>query len=72
MGLDEFGHGEVPGIRQRLQVGAVIPAINHGDGDGVTPKGLLITGLIELQRGQVVEDGLAVGGIEMYRDGVEG
>ena len=50
----------------------MIPAINHGDGDGVAPGGLLITGLIEVERGQVVEDVLAVSGIKMHRDGVEG
>ena len=67
----EFGNAELSGIRKRLKVGAVVTAIGDGDGDGLAAKRLMISGLIELERGQVFENLLAVNGIEMHRDGVE-
>lgn len=49
--IDDFGQAEVFGIRQCLQVRAVIPAVGHGDGDGASLKGLPVIAFIKVERG---------------------
>lgn len=46
--------------------------VDDGDGDGFGILGGVCGGVFEVEGGEVVEDFLAVGGVEMDGDGVEG
>lgn len=68
MEIDYFENAELTSIRKFKYV----MVVGYGDGDGAALKRLPVNGFIEVERGQVFEHFLAVRGIEMHGDSVEG
>lgn len=68
----EFGDGEVFRGCERRKVGAVVAAVGNGDVDGAAYGRGVVSRLVGMEGGQVVEDFLAMDGVEMDGDGVEG